>query len=125
MNTVILMGRLAADPELKTTASGTSVLAFTVCTDKWVPKGEEKKTDFIPCIAWKGTAEHIARYFAKGDMIAIEGSLSSRNYEDKNGNKRTAYEVITNKCHFCGGKKESQPKRQTLNVTVADDDLPF
>lgn len=106
MNRVIIMGRLTADPELKTTASGVSVAAFRVAVDRdYQPKGGERQADFIPCVAWRQTAEFVSRYFQKGRMIALEGSLQSRNYEDKQGQKRTAYEVIADHVWFCGEKK--------------------
>ncbi len=142
LNTVILMGRLTADPELRTTGSGLSVTSFNVAIDRrYAKQGEEKQTDFIPVVAWRQQADFITKYFHKGSMIAIEGSLQSRNYEDKNGNKRTAYEVIVDRASFCGSKAESGTGNYGGNAvvntssfsnasaddfsTVVDDDLPF
>lgn len=103
------MGRLTADPELKTTASGVSVSAFRVAVDRdHQPKGGDRQADFIPCVAWRQTAEFVSHYFQKGRMIALEGSLQSRNYEDKQGQKRTAYEVIADHIWFCGEKKPDE-----------------
>ena len=90
MNVVCLLGRLTATPELKTTQSGVSVTSFSVAVDRtYQPKGAERQTDFINCVAWRNTAEFLCRYFQKGQRIALQGSLQSRSYTDKNGNNRT------------------------------------
>lgn len=104
LNSVTLMGRLVADPELKTTQNGTSVVSFRLAVERnYQAKGAaERQADFLPCVAWRQTAEVIGKYFTKGRMIAVEGSLQSRNYEDKNGQKRTAIEVIVERAHFTG-----------------------
>lgn len=108
LNCVIIMGRLTADPELKTTPSGTSVVSFHVAVDRsYVRQGEERQTDFINVVAWRKTADFITRYFHKGSMIAVQGSIQTRNYEDKNGNKRTAVEVLAGNVSFCGSKADS------------------
>ena len=101
------MGRLTADPELRTTTSGLSVTSFTVDVDRNYNIGDERQTDFINCVAWRATADFVTRYFRKGQMIAVQGSLQVRNYEDKNGNKRTAYDVVADNVSFCGSKSES------------------
>lgn len=106
LNSVIIMGRLTADPELRTTPSGLSVTSFTVAVDRNYKSGDEKQTDFISVVAWRGTADFVTRFFKKGQMIAVQGSLQVRNYEDKNGNKRTAYEVVADNVSFCGSKNE-------------------
>lgn len=138
MNTVILMGRLTADPELKHTANDTAVTSFSIAVDR--PMAKEKTADFINVSAWRKTAEFITKYFRKGSMIAIQGSLQTRRYEDKDGNKRTAYEVVANNVEFCGGKnesggnptsKQSAPSKKTVdegvdyNPVESDDELPF
>lgn len=107
LNSVIIMGRLTADPELRTTTSGLSVTSFTVAVDRNYKSGEERETDFINCVAWRGTADFVTTYFKKGQMIAVQGSLQTRNYEDKNGNKRTAYDVVADNVSFCGSKNEN------------------
>ncbi len=107
LNSVIIMGRLTADPELRTTTSGLSVTSFTVAVDRNYRSGDERQTDFINCVAWRATADFVTRYFRKGQMIAVQGSLQVRNYEDKNGNKRTAYDVVADNVSFCGSKSES------------------
>ena len=133
INNIVLMGRLTSDPELKTTQSGISVTSFTVACDRSYDK---EKTDFIPCVAWRGTADFITRYFHKGSMIAVQGSLQQREYEDKNGNKRTVYEINVESASFCGDKKQGSilpddvGKAETSEISAEfeDDDeieLPF
>lgn len=106
LNTAIIMGRLTADPELRTTQSGISVTSFTVAVDRAYKSGDERQTDFINVVAWRGTADFVSRYFSKGQMIAVQGSIQTRNYEDKNGNKRTAVEIVADNVSFCGSKNE-------------------
>ena len=130
MNIVCIMGRLTADPKLRTTSSGTSVTSFTVAVDREFKKDE---TDFLNVVAWRQTADFITRYFKKGKMIAIVGSIQTRVYEDKNGNKRTATEIIAEKAAFCGDKNEGgkdtaeTPKTDLSAVfdDADDDGLPF
>ena len=133
-NTVILVGRLTADPELKTTGTGLEVVSFTVAIDRPKAKdAEEKQTDFIPCVAWRKTAVFVDKYFSKGKLIHVGGSLQSRKYEDKDGNKRTAYEVVVSEVAFVGSKSDgasaavpAQPAASAVpSIDVADDDLPF
>lgn len=107
LNTAIIMGRLTADPELRTTQSGLSVTSFTVAVDRNYKNGDERQTDFINVVAWRGTADFVSRYFKKGQMIAVQGSIQTRGYEDKNGNKRTAVEIVADNVSFCGSKAES------------------
>ena len=107
MNLAILMGRLTATPELRKTNSGLSVTSFSIAIDRRFSRGEEKQTDFINCVAWRQTAEFITTYFTKGSMIAVEGSIQTRRYTDKDGNDRTATEVVVNQAHFTGSKRES------------------
>lgn len=106
LNTAIIMGRLTADPELRTTTTGLSVTSFTVAVDRNYKSGDERQTDFINVTAWRGTADFVSRYFKKGQMIAVQGSIQVRNYEDKNGNKRTAFEIVAENVSFCGSKAE-------------------
>jgi len=101
MNSVCLLGRLTADPELRTTQNGISVTNFTVAVDRsYTPKGQEKQADFIPAQAWRHTAEFLCKYFRKGQRIALTGSLQTRSYTDRDGNKRTAYEVVAEHVFF-------------------------
>ncbi|HBL40203.1 MAG TPA: single-stranded DNA-binding protein [Ruminococcaceae bacterium] len=108
LNCAVLMGRLVADPELRTTPNGISVTGFRIAVDRnFVRQGEERQTDFIDIVAWRQTADFVTRYFHKGSMIAVQGSIQTRNYEDKQGNKRTAFEVVADNVSFCGSKAES------------------
>jgi single-strand DNA-binding protein len=128
-NLVVLTGRLTTDAELKITPSGTSVTSFNIAVDRKVKSGEEKQADFIPIVAWRQTAEFITKYFQKGSMIGIEGTIQTRKYNDKNGNSRTAFEVIANNVQFVESKKanvdiERTPEEALAGVEV-DGDLPF
>lgn len=108
INRVIIMGRLTADPELRQTQSGVSVLSFTVAVDsRFANQNGERQTNFIYCVAWRHTAEFISKYFVKGKMIGVDGSLQSRNFVDKNGNNRTVLEVIVENVSFCGSRAET------------------
>ena len=105
MNTVCLMGRLTADPELRHTPTNVAVTSFTLAVDRaYQPKGQERQADFINIVAWRNTAEFVCRYFHKGNRLALQGSLQSRQYTDKDGNKRTAYEVVADNVFFCESK---------------------
>lgn len=108
LNCVTLMGRLVADPELRTTTTGKSVATFCIAVDRsYAKQGTERQTDFINIVAWESSANFVTRYFSKGSMIAVQGSIQTRNYEDKNGNKRTAFEVVAREISFCGSKAET------------------
>lgn len=108
INSVVLMGRLTADPELRTTTTGKSVCSFSIAVDRsFVRAGEERQADFINIVAWEQTANFICRYFRKGSMIALTGSIQTRRYEDKTGAKRTAFEVIAREVSFTGSKAET------------------
>ena len=148
LNTAIFMGRLTADPELRHTSSDTAVTSFTVAVDRsYVKTGAERQADFIDVVAWRSTAEFICKYFKKGQLIAIQGSIQTRSYEDKNGNKRKAVEVVADSVHFAEPKRDSAASGSTYhsrpdsmepaapaysNGSVgdfeeipSDDDLPF
>ena len=129
MNNICMTGRLTSAPEIKKTTSGVSVCSVSIAVDRDYKVNGEKTTDFIPCVFWRGTAEFVGKYFSKGDMIAVVGSLESRKYKDKDGNNRTVWEVKTDKVNFCGGKKEvSQDNTQTfedVSDELSDEDLPF
>ena len=107
MNKVVLVGRLARDPELRTTQSGTAVVSFTVaCDRRFARQGEERQADFISCVAWNKTAEFISRYFTKGMRIALDGRIQTRSYDDQNGNKRYITEVVAEDVEFAQSKNE-------------------
>ena len=127
LNSVVLMGRLTEIPELKTTPSGISVTSFSIAVDKkYQPQGEERQAYFIPIVAWRNHAEFITKYFRKGQMIGIEGEIQTRKYQDKNGNNRTAFEVIVNHVTFCGSKSESNNTNTNVGIAVdpQNDPLP-
>lgn len=124
LNKSIIMGRLVADPEIRTTQNGVSVASLRVAVDRdYTPKGEERQTDFINVTAWRQTAEFISRYFSKGRMIVAEGRLQVRNYEDKSGNKRTAYEIVADNVYFGDSKSESGSTQAKKTVALTVDDL--
>ncbi len=147
MNSICLMGRLTGDPELKTTQNGISVTSFSVAVDRaFRSKDQERQTDFINCVAWRGTAEFITRYFRKGNRIALQGSLQSRSYTANDGSKRTVYEVVVDNAFFCESKgaqssapnydsqlpqvSEAKPAFSTANAgdfeeILSDEELPF
>ena len=106
MNKAILVGNLTRDPERKTTPQGTSVTTFTVAVQKRF-KNQQTGTydsDFINCVAWRSTADFVAQYFQKGSRIGVVGSIQTRSYDDKNGNKRYVTEVVADEVEFCGPK---------------------
>lgn len=107
INIVAIMGRLVADPELRTTPAGHSVCSFRIaCERSYVQQGQERQADFIDIVAWRQQADFVSKYFQKGSMIAVEGSLQTRQYQDKNGNSRTAVEVVANNISFAGAKRQ-------------------
>lgn len=121
LNVVAIMGRLVADPELRTTQQGTNVCTFRIaCERSYAPKGQQRQADFVDIVAWGKTAEFICKFFQKGSMIAIDGSIQTRQYQDKQGNKRTAVEVVANNISFAGAKAADKPaaasyEQQTRN----------
>lgn len=149
LNVVCLMGRLAADPELRHTPSQIAVTSFRIAVDRtYQSKGQEKQTDWIDIVAWRGTAEFVTKYFRKGSMIAVQGSIQTSSYTDKEGNKRTRVEVVADNVFFADSKRDSgssaanrydsqvpqfneaPPAFSTANSgdfeeIVGDDDLPF
>ena len=132
-NLAILTGRLTADPELKTTPNGISVTSFTLAVNRNYKAGEEQETDFINIVAWRQTAEFITKYFNKGNLIGIEGSIQTRKYQDKNGNNRTAFEVVCDSVEIMDSKGATQEDSARSSAPIephyedlkTDDDLPF
>lgn len=150
LNVVALNGRLTADPELRHTNSDIPVTSFTLAVDRsYVKAGAERQADFVNIVCWRSTAEFASKYFRKGQLVAIEGSIQSRSYTDNNGNKRTATEVVANNVHFAEPRRDGysngnapanfestrpaqQPSAPVSNgdngdfVEIdGDDDLPF
>lgn len=125
LNHIVIMGRLTRDPELRKTQGGTSAASFTLAVDRdLTPKGGEKETDFIDCVAWKGTADFVSGYFFKGSMAVVDGRLQLRDWKDKDGNKRRSAEIVANRVYFGEGKKSSEPKDPANpgGFTMMDDD---
>ena len=111
LNKAILMGRLVADPELRRTPNNNSVTSFTLAVNRsFVRQGEQPQTDFIDIVAWGKTAEFVSRYFVKGQQVAVAGRIQTRNWEDKQGNKRKSVEVVAEEVHFAEPKRDSQPR---------------
>ncbi len=142
LNVVVLMGRLTADPELRHTQSNIPVTSFSLAVDRRYKSGEERQTDFINIVAWRQTAEFVANYFRKGQLVAVEGSIQTRKYQDRDGNNRTAFEVVANNVSFAEPKRDSAPRIEIQNGQSApvsfasgsaedftelanSDDLPF
>lgn len=128
INNCTLMGRITADLEPRQTANGISVLNFTIAVDRrYQAHGEEKKTDFVDCVAWRNTADFISKYFGKGQMIAVVGEIQTDTYTDKDGNKRKKTEISVNNASFCGSKQEGQgsaEKQAPLNYVAPAADAP-
>ena len=111
LNKAILMGRLTRDPELRSTQSGISVVSFTLAVDRnYARQGEKKQTDFIDIDAWRQTAEFVSKYFTKGMQVAVTGAIQTRNWEDKNGQKRVSVEVVADEVFFADSKRENAPR---------------
>lgn len=115
LNHITIMGRLTRDPELRRTGSGIAVTSFTVAVDRDYKNGNEKEVDFIDCVAWRQTGEFVAKYFTKGRMAVVSGSLQIRGWTDKDGNKRRTAEVIANNVYFGDSKSESQNAQPATN----------
>ena len=116
LNVIAIMGRLVADPELRTTPAGVNVCRFRIACDRNFAKpGEQRQADFIDVITWRQQAEFVCRYFQKGSLVAINGRLQTNNYQDKNGNNRTAFEVVANNVSFAGSKAADKPAVQSFD----------
>lgn len=139
LNVVALNGRLTDDPELRHTQNDTPVTSFTLAVDRnYVNDSGERQADFIDVVCWRGTAEFACKYFKKGQLVAVEGSLQTRIYEDSHGNKCKAVEVLASHVHFAEPKRSSADNRQSAQAEAyssgnnndfveidVDDDLPF
>lgn len=111
LNVVAIMGRLVADPELRTTPSGVNVCQFRIACDRnFARQGEQRQADFVDIVAWRAQADFVCKYFSKGSLIAINGRIQTRNYQDKNGNNRTAFAVVAENINFGGSKGTSSAK---------------
>lgn len=132
LNVAIVMGRLVADPELRHTPNDVAVTSFTLAVDRaYVKSGTERQADFIDFVAWRNTAEFICKHFRKGQMMAVKGSLQTRTYNDKDGNKRKAFEIVATDVSFADSKRNDsgsqhtyQPNTPAPNVEPDEDDDP-
>jgi len=142
LNSICLQGRLVHDPEVKSTQSGAAVTSFAVAVERnRADKDGNRQTDYIDVVAWQKTAEFIGKYFSKGSMIIVNGTLQTRTYEDKEGKKRKVFEVVADNVNFGGSKNEGGGKQVQgdaddtsfinthqntfTEVQVDDDSLPF
>lgn len=133
LNQVVLMGRLTASPELRHTQSGVAVTTFRLAVDRdFKDKDGEKKADFLPVVCWRGTAEFVAKYFAKGRLVAVCGRLQVREYTDKDGNKRSVTEIVADNVYFGDAKRAEKPLDQDDpyymgpgSYDAEDDEIPF
>lgn len=135
LNKVILMGRLARDPELKSTPNSVAVADFTLAVDRGYAKaGTERETDFLDCVAWRGTAEFVSRYFKKGMQVAVTGRIQTRKWKDQQDQKRVSVEIVVDEAFFADSKRDTAVDRteprgwQSQDVSFADlgdEELPF
>lgn len=133
-NKVILAGRLTRDPELRQTPNGVAVTSFSLAVDKPFNKDKERAADFFDCVAWRGTADFVSRYFEKGKAILVEGRLQNNDFTNKDGEKRRRVEVLVENVSFIGGKDEKPTAAKIAGIPAKDDesfeqvdldDLPF
>lgn len=132
LNHIVVHGRLTANPELRQTQSGVSVCNFTVAVDRSYRSGEEKQTDYFVCVAWRGLADVVCKFFTKGKEIVVSGEMQSRKWQDNEGNNRIAWEILANGVDFCGGRSEGGQNNSTATIAqhkeqdvAVSDDLPF
>lgn len=156
LNTAVLMGRLTADPELRHTPNDVPVTSFTLAVERsYVKSGTDRQTDFIDIVAWRTTAQFVCKYFHKGQLVAVQGSIQTRSYQDKEGNRRKGFEIVADNVYFAEPKRDysrdsfegrtphpsrdevqkpsladqevsySNGNNEDFAITVSDDDLPF
>ena len=128
LNKIFIMGRLTRDPELRRTPTGTAVTSFSLAVDRdFKGQNGEKETDFIEVVAWRNTAEFVAKYFAKGRAAVVEGRLQIRDWKDKEGNNRRTAEVVADNVYFADSKKDGSdaPAQNFAEIDEYDDDVPF
>lgn len=125
MNKAILMGRLTADPEIKQTPNGVAVARFTLAVNRRFAKEGQQQADFINCVAWRNQADFISKYFRKGNMIVIAGSIQTSSWNGEDGKKRYATEVIADEVYFTGEKTNGGQSQNQQGFIEIDDDAPF
>lgn len=124
LNKVILMGRLTADPELRHTQNDIAVASFTLAVNRSFAKaGTDRATDFIDIVAWRTTAEFVSKYFVKGQLVAVEGSIQTRTYQDKEGKNRKAFEVIASNVYFAESKRDTANSSLNINSNFNNDPI--
>ena len=115
LNKIFIMGRLTRDPELRRTQSGTAVTSFSLAVDRdFKSQSGEKETDFIDVVAWRSTAEFVAKYFAKGRMAVVEGRLQMRDWTDRDGNKRRSAEVVADNIYFGDSRRDGADRGESF-----------
>ncbi len=125
MNKAILMGRLTKDPEIRTTQSNISVANFTLACDRTYKSADgSRQTDFIPCVAWRQTADFAHRYFRKGDRMLVEGTIQPRSWEDQEGQRRYITEVIVDQIYFCESKRSDSGQGQDYGNNDYSNNVP-
>ncbi len=144
LNVVVLTGRLTDNPELKTTNNGIHVCSFSIAVERRYRSGEDRQVDYINIVTWRSSAEFVSKYFKKGQMIAIEGSIQTRKYQDRDGKNRVAFEVVANNVQFADFTRRDNDADQGVvnagetpasfsnasagdfaSIDDVDDDLPF
>lgn len=124
LNNCTLIGRLTADPDLRVTTTNKSVCSFRIAVDRNYTQGGERQADFLTCVAWNGTAEFVSRNFSKGNMIAVTGSIQTRTYDDKTGQKRTVSEIAVREVSFCGTRPAHTETPAVVSYATSNDALP-
>lgn len=136
LNQINLMGRLTAEPDYRTTQSGITVARFTLAVERNYQQNGQKQTDFLEVTAWRGTADFVQKYFHKGQLVAVTGSVQTDNYTDKDGNKRKSWSIQAQQVYFAESKRDGGGQKSNIDVErdeppagdfvpVANDDLPF
>ena len=138
LNKVVLMGRLTDNPELRHTSNDVALATFTLAVERNFRSGDERVTDFLDIVCWRSTAEYVSKYFVKGQLVAVEGSIQVRSYTDKNGNNRRAWDIVASQVYFAEGRRDrgandADVYNTAINNTSSDDftefdsedDLPF
>ncbi len=119
-NKAILIGRLTADPEMRSTPNGVNVASFRIAVDRaYQPKGAEKKTDFFNIVVWRQQAEFVCRYFSKGRLIGVDGSIQTSDYTDRDGNNRKAFEIVADRVFFVDSKNSAPSSENAYSAPAA------
>ncbi|MEE1186001.1 MAG: single-stranded DNA-binding protein [Acutalibacteraceae bacterium] len=138
LNKVVLMGRLTDNPELRHTSNDVALATFTLAVERNFRSGDERVTDFLDIVCWRNTAEYVSKYFVKGQLVAVEGSIQVRSYTDKNGNNRRAWDIVASQVYFAESRRDRSANDADFSNAAIDntsgddftefdggDDLPF